>query len=407
MNEPAPMPNEDSLPRLEDPQPTVSEPQPSLIQVEDSAIAEEVVSHDEEYDPPAPVHLDSHPTPFNGSFDATLPIPHPRPAPPQTVEQKPKVKRYRSLKLIASSRMSEIYLVRDQRLNRDIVAKVLSPKLRNDAKAKSRFIREINIISQLQHPGIVTIYDRGTCSDERPFYMMQFIDGRTLDEVIREHHQLRATQENRPEIARKLRQLVQRVIDLCTTMGYVHNQGFLHRDLKPSNVMIGSFGETILLDLGLAKNQFERQTDFLEGDLNDHGPELTREGAILGTPEYMSPEQASGSFLEMRETSDIYSLGAILYKVLTGHLAIHPTADYRKTLAYVLRGEFDPPRSIKPEIPLDLEAITLKAMSLDPQDRYQSALEMADDLRRWLADEAVIARPAKFFERFRRWLSRR
>lgn len=400
---------DEPLPRLEDPLPSppdiatgsVIDDHDDLEEINETKTIEEI--HPTEERRAAP-ETTPDPIPMNGvsAFEGSGTEIHP-PYDPSATPPNKKPKRYHSSRPINSGGMGEIFLVRDQRLNRDIAAKVLNGRLEGDQRARDRFAREVSVVGTLQHPGIVTVFDCGRCHDGRPFYMMQYIDGRTFDQAIRDHHSTREPRQSPAERHVRFRELLHMVVDVCDAIAYLHSMGFLHRDLKPGNVMVGSYGETVLIDMGLAKHIGDRREEREEGSLSDLGPELTTDGSILGTPEYMSPEQAAGSIHELRETSDIYSLGAILYKVLTGSMAIHPEADYHATLEYVLQAKFIPPRQLDPTIPRDLEAIVLKAMALDPQDRYQSAREMGDDIRRWLADEPVSARQADLVERSRRW----
>ena len=208
--------------------------------------------------------------------------------------------------------------------------------------------------------------------------------------------------------------MIRRFLDVCDAMDYAHNRGVLHRDLKPANVMLGRYGETLVVDWGLAKvigrNDIIPAPSEADGDTepNITGATVTTSGdtepgTTIGTPTYMSPEQARGDIEKLGPTSDVYSLGATLYEVLTGKV---PFTDKKiaAVLEKVLKGDFPPPRSVEPAVPAALEAICLKAMAVDPEHRYVSVRALAQDLEHWLADEPVAAYPERRLERLGRWL---
>jgi serine/threonine protein kinase len=192
-------------------------------------------------------------------------------------------------------------------------------------------------------------------------------------------------------------------------MAYAHSRGVLHRDLKPANIQLGSYGETLVVDWGLAKTM-ESPGQTSEGNAPPLWPALrakedTHEGVVVGTPAFMSPEQASGRGLQVGPASDIYSLGAILYTILTGRTPVEK-GTVQDVLRGVQRGEFAAPRALRPDIPRALEAICLRAMALRPESRYASARSMADDIERWLADEPTSAYQEPLSTRLRRSLRR-
>src|SRR5262249_28753471 len=188
-------------------------------------------------------------------------------------------------------------------------------------------------------------------------------------------------------------------------MGVAHSRGIIHRDLKPANVMLGDYGETLVVDWGLARNMAEPPVEGVEGFLADvsNEPTRTRQGQVMGTPAYMAPEQAAGLNDRVGRPSDIYSLGAILYQILTGRPPFDSTLDVPSILDEVKTGQFQSPRQMEPRTPAALEAICLKAMSMRLEDRYATAGDLAAEVERWLADEPVTAYPEPALDRWRRW----
>ncbi|MBI1918068.1 MAG: SUMF1/EgtB/PvdO family nonheme iron enzyme, partial [Planctomycetes bacterium] len=201
-----------------------------------------------------------------------------------------------------------------------------------------------------------------------------------------------------------LRRLLGRFVDVCNVMAYAHSRGVLHRDLKPGNIMLGKYGETLIVDWGLAKVLGKADVEATEGALVRSGDStLTQTGKALGTPAYMSPEQAAGRLEQLGPATDVYSLGATLYCVLTGQ-APFAEADMGAVLRKVQKGDFPPPRQVKREVPAALEAVCLKAMALRPEDRYATPRELAEEIERWLGDEPVSAYREPCFARAGRWV---
>ncbi len=241
---------------------------------------------------------------------------------------------------------------------------------------------------------------RGTCSSAR--------SRSTL--AIEQFHSDAALKGEPGRRSLELRKLLRRFTDVCNAMEYAHNRGVLHRDIKPSNIIVGKYGETLVVDWGLAKplEQVEAVAPSGEQPLvlsAISGSTETLAGSALGTPAYMSPEQAEGDLERLGPWSDVYSLGATLYSVLTGKPSIEGR-DVAAVLFAVKKGEFLRPRKLDPSIAKGLEAICLKAMSLQPEDRYGTPRALADDIEHWLADEPVKAHPEQRVERFWRWLRR-
>ena len=217
---------------------------------------------------------------------------------------------------------------------------------------------------------------------------MRLLDGGTLRDAIERFHRTDGSAVGREGRELAFRRLLRSVIDACNAVAYAHSRGVVHRDLKPENVMLGRFGETLVVDWGLAKlhpggggsGAETPSADWLSTD-----PSMTQPGSLLGTPRYMSPEQASGELGRVGPPSDVYGLGAILYCVLVGHDAF-PDGDKPAVLDRVSRGIFPAPRRLRRSIDPTLETICLKAMSLDPRERHATALDLADELEKWLSD---------------------
>jgi len=298
----------------------------------------------------------------------------------------------------------------DGELHREVALKRIK-KNHEGAEIRRSFLREAEITAKLEHPGVVPVY--GLVEDEagQPCYAMQFIEGPTLNDAITEFHDANKTSKRDPgQRSLALRKLLNQLIAVCNTIGYAHSRGILHRDLKPNNIMLGKYGETLVVDWGLAK-PFERtETERKSGEETlqpladvDPGAE-TRLGEAKGTPAYMSPEQAEGQWNELSPASDIFSLGATLYALLTGQPPYK--GDQVKSLQHARRADFPPPRQLNKDVPRALEAICLKAMALNPEDRYGTALDLAADLEQWLADQSAAAYREPWYLRWRRWVRR-
>ena len=300
--------------------------------------------------------------------------------------------------------LGEVLAAHQEELGRTVALKrIRSDRLQDTARR--RFLREAAITARLQHPGIVPIYGLGQDRDG-PFYSMPFIEGRTLQEAIDAFHGDESLRRDPGRRALEIRGLLQQFIAVCNTMAYAHDQGVIHRDLKPSNIMLGPYGEALVMDWGLAKLiGMDNADDEVEGETPAPSPPpdaLTATGAVLGTLCYMSPEQAEGRMDLLGPRSDVYCLGATLYHLLTGHVPCEAEqgADAQQK---VISGDILRPRSINPGLASALEAICLKAMASKPEDRYESVKALKSDLERWLADEPVKAHQEPWRERLRRW----
>ncbi len=296
--------------------------------------------------------------------------------------------RYPIVRHYARGGLGEVFLALDTELDRQVALKELRAYHAHDPVSQSRFILEAKVTGRLEHPGIVPVYGLGRYADGRPYYAMRFIEGETLKQAIEQFHEPVATQRPPREREIAFRRLLSSVIDACNAVAYAHSRGVVHRDLKPENIMLGRFGETLVVDWGVAKPLTECLSEpGVERSLDAPAdePSLTRPGSTIGTPRYMSPEQAAGELERVGPASDVYNLGATLYCLLVGH-GPFPTGGLEDVLDRVRRGIFPAPRRLRRSIDPTLEAICLKAMSLRPEDRHDSPLALAEEIEAWLAD---------------------
>jgi serine/threonine protein kinase len=310
--------------------------------------------------------------------------------------------RYHILRPHAQGGLGVVSVARDAELGREVAFKEIQARYAEDATQRGRFVREAEITGGLEHPGVVPVYGLGRYADGRPYYAMRFIRGESLKEAAAQLHAGKA--------GYTLRGLLARFVAVCNAVAYAHSRGVLHRDLKPANVMLGPYGETLVVDWGLAKvvgREPEDGDSSSELTLQPPSGEgsLTEAGSALGTPAFMSPEQARGEVAELRPATDIYSLGATLYALLTGRPPVQGR-DTAEVLEKVRQGDWPPPRHAKASVARALDAVCLKAMALKPAARYGSALELAADVERWLADEPATAWREPLLTRAGRWVRR-
>jgi serine/threonine-protein kinase len=316
------------------------------------------------------------------------------------------VMRYRSVRLHARGGLGEVHVALDEELSRQVALKRIQRPRASDPESLRRFLQEAEITARLEHPGVVPVYGLVLDDSGQPCYAMRFIQGETLQEALGRIHAGDRAGRDPGERRLTMRDLLGRFVAVCNTVAYAHSRGVLHRDLKPANIMLGPYGETLVVDWGLAKPigggaaAPAAGAEAVAGSVGDH----TRTGQALGTPAFMSPEQARGDLGALGPRSDVYSLGATLYCLLTGK----PPFDRQAVdvLRKVERGEFPAPRRLDPSIDAALEAVCLKAMATEPADRYDSARALAEDVERGLADEPVAARREPPAERARRWARR-
>jgi tRNA A-37 threonylcarbamoyl transferase component Bud32 len=335
--------------------------------------------------------------------------------------------RYQPLELHAQGGIGDVFRARDGELGRVVALKrIRMLDARNPARSR-RFEFEAKITGHLEHPGIVPIYGFQRDAEGRLFYAMRMIRGGTLERAIDDFHKAYPVGHNSSEGSLALQKLLRSFLMVCETIGYAHSQGVIHRDLKPANIMVGEYGETLVVDWGLAKRvaggepsqapaEFSApETAFTETSASETAAaetvpssaavDETRLGDIKGSPAYMSPEQAAGDTAHIGASSDIYSLGATLYAVLTGHKAVGGSG-LNELLENAKCGKFPRPRLLRGDIPQPLEAICLKAMSLNPRDRYATPIELATDIEHWLADEPVGVLREAWPKRAGRWIKR-
>jgi serine/threonine protein kinase len=317
--------------------------------------------------------------------------------------------RYQPLRFHAAGNLGEVLLAQDPDLNRAVALKRIQDRHADDPQSRRRFLREAELTGRLEHPGVVPVHGLGQDPDGRPCYAMRFIEGESLQEAIKRFHAADRDGGDPGEQRLRLRQLLTSFVTVCKTMAYAHSRGILHRDLKPANIMLGPYGETMVVVWGLAKEikRDEKQPapeDAPQADAAQNDSE-TQAGTMMGTPAYASPEQAAGHWELVGPASDIFSLGATLYNLLTNASPYHGSS-VQEIIAQASMGDVIPPRRRKRDVPRALEAICLKAMTRLPEERYGTALDLAADVEHWLADQPVQAYPEPMFTRLGRWLRR-
>jgi serine/threonine-protein kinase len=312
--------------------------------------------------------------------------------------------RYTLTRLHAMGGIGQVWLARDPNIGREVALKELRPERAANPALWARFLEEARITGQLEHPGIVPVYEMGrTDKGEKPFYTMRFVRGQTLSEATKAYHRKRAEGKAGPL---DLMSLLQVFLGVCHAVGYAHSRGVVHRDLKGQNVVLGDFGEALVLDWGLAKlvNQPEsivQRPPPVERE--DHADLVeTIEGQALGTPAYMAPEQAEGRLDAIDRRTDVYGLGAILYEILAGEPPFRGN-DTAELLRRVVHDPPENPRRLNPAAPAALEAVALKALSKQPEDRYPRVEDLARDVQCFMADEPVSAYREPLSTRVTRW----
>jgi WD40 repeat protein/predicted Ser/Thr protein kinase len=305
--------------------------------------------------------------------------------PPQGKAKLPdRIGRYRVLRLLGEGGMGAVYEAEQDSPHRTVALKVIRPGLLAPGLLQ-RFAQEVEILGRLHHPGIAQIYEAGVAEDGQPFFAMEFIRGLTLDEYAR----LRS---------RTVPDRVELLARVCDAVQHAHEQGVIHRDLKPANILVEETGQPKVLDFGVAR---ATDVDLLTG------AGLTRTGQLVGTPNYMSPEQVTADPAAIDRRADVYALGVILFELLAHRLPYQLDNRPLAEVARMIREE-EPPRlgSVHPELRGDVETIVAKSLAKDPARRYATAAELAADLRRWLAHEPIRARPPSALYHLRQFARR-
>jgi serine/threonine-protein kinase len=318
--------------------------------------------------------------------------------------------RFRILRPHARGGLGAVFVALDSELHREVALKQILDHHADDPISRQRFLMEAEINGGLEHPGIVPVYGLGAHADGRPYYAMRFIKGDSLKVAIEHFHADPALKKDPGRRSLELRKLLRRFTDVCNAIDYAHSRGVLHRDIKPGNVIVGKHGETLVVDWGLAKSVARVEPGSGAGERtlvpsSASGSAETLPGSALGTPAYMSPEQAGGDLNRLGAWSDVYSLGSTLFCLLTGKPP-YEGDDAGEIVRRVQRGEFAPPRRLDPSIDKALETICEKAMALKPEGRYSSCRALAEDIERWMADEPVSAWAEPWTRRMLRWLTR-
>ena len=331
--------------------------------------------------------------------------------------------RFRILRPHARGGLGQVSVALDRELDRPVALKEIQERHADEPESRARFVQEAEITGKLEHPGIVPVYGLGHDATGRPFYAMRFIQGDSLKEAIAAYHADGALGKDPALRSSRLRELLRRFTDVCNAVAYAHSRGVLHRDLKPGNIMLGPYGETLLVDWGLSKPigtqggspaAASADLDPASLSLTDTPIRLSGQsgsradtvaGSTIGTPAFASPEQLLGRLDLLGPASDVYGLGATLYSLLTGRAPVD-SPELEEVLRRVPKGEIPPPRSIDPTIPRPLEAICRRAMAVKPEDRYESARALAEDVKRWMDDAPVAAYRDPVAVRAARWVRR-
>ena len=307
----------------------------------------------------------------------------------------------------AKGGLGAVFVALDTELHREVALKQILDKHADDPNCRVRFLLEAEVTGGLEHPGIVPVYGLGTDACGRPYYAMRFIRGDSLKEAIDRFHKDEGLRKDPGRRSLELRKLLRRFTDVCNAIDYAHSRGVIHRDIKPANIIVGKHGETLVVDWGLAKTVGRADPSVGEQTLapSSSGSSETLPGSALGTPAYMSPEQARGELDRLGPRSDVYSLGATLYCLLTG-MPPFEGEDIGAMLRAVQEGQFPRPSQHDPGLDKALEAVCMKATAAAAEDRYPTPRSLADDLERWMADEPVTAWREPWARKARRWARR-
>jgi serine/threonine protein kinase len=318
--------------------------------------------------------------------------------------------RYKILGELGRGGMGHVLRAVDNDLRREVALKEIAPSFLSSPEHVTRFLREARITGRLEHPAIIPVYEIGRQKigdQESWYYTMRLVHGRTLKRALLDFHKKYADAAVEFRTVEGQR-LLDAVIAACHAVAFAHSRGVIHRDLKPDNIMLGDYGETVLLDWGLAKVLgAELAAEDLPGartvEIVDHGQ--TEAGAVMGTPQYLAPEQAAGRRDLIDSQTDVYSFGVVLFQVLTGELPFGE-ARAQEVLRLVQERLPEAPASRRRGVSAELSAICMKALAPDRSVRYRSPSDLALELRRWIADEPVEAYREPLTRRVRRWAAK-
>ena len=294
----------------------------------------------------------------------------------------PKIKGYEILGVLGEAAQGRVWRAKQLSTHRQVALKVPRGDLLRSRKAMARFAREIELAARLNHPNIARIYDSGLC-EGLYYYAMELIEGVSLDEYVKRHDL-------------SVRQTMELMLMVCEAIQHAHQNGVIHRDLKPSNILVAQDGRPRVVDFGLARTVLGGSTF----------QTLSADGEVTGTPAYMSPEQAAGHHGRLDTRTDVYSLGVVLYELLTGDFPYDVTTSTLQTLENIRASEPIRPSKFVRHLDRDIQAIVLKALAKEPEDRYQSAAEMVSDIRNWLAGLPIRARSHSSIYLLRKILSK-
>jgi len=305
--------------------------------------------------------------------------------------------RFTLLREIGRGGLGTVWLARDEDLRRTVAVKEMHPAKAESYKHLQRFKREATITGFLEHPNVVPLYMYGVNPDSgKPFYAMRFLGKQTLADAIETYHCRRSAGQCE---SLDLHRLLTVFLDVCQAIAYAHSRGVVHRDLKPENVALDNFGQVVVLDWGIAKvlsdGELAIQSSLAQYTSVDDDSMLTKTlaGEVVGTPLYMAPEQASGNLDSIDERTDVYGLGALLFSILTGEAPheqtsiSHSDQNIRELLEAITKNPPPSPRELNPQVPRDLEAICVQAMSQQRLARHTTAQELATDVERWMAGQ--------------------
>jgi serine/threonine-protein kinase len=299
----------------------------------------------------------------------------------------PFAERYTESSPLGEGGMGAVLSCADRQIGRKVAMKVIRKAFRKRGDLESRFLREARVQGQLEHPSVVPVYDLGVDPDGAVYFTMKRVRGTTLEHVL--HDLARGDWEAQATHSR--RRLLTAFSSVCLAVEFAHRRGVLHRDLKPANVMLGDFGEVYVLDWGLARVTGQAEADALEPVDVEGAHVPTRIGSVLGTPGYMSPEQLEGRHDELGPASDVYSLGAILFELLTLE-PLHRGSNIEALMTSTLLGAEARPsvRAPHADVPPELEAIVVRALERDPRDRFENARELSRSIERYLDGERDV-----------------